>query len=117
MKPRLTAARDSMNLAKKKKYTLLCFTAAIPMLLFVGNIPLANNGNDSENNGNMITIVGAEHLKINKLVSADFRFSPNSPIHVRHGDTLVIKETSGDVHTLTFVEASTIPPTFNGVFF
>jgi len=105
-----------LNLTGKKKYSLLCFTAAIPILLFFANTPIANNGGESENNST-VTIVGAEHFQINKVVSADFRFSPNSPIHVRHGDTLAIKETSNDGHTLTFVDASALPSTFNGIFF
>ena len=44
-----------MNLAGKKKYSLLCFTAAIPILLFFANTPIANNGGESENN-NTVTI-------------------------------------------------------------
>jgi hypothetical protein len=105
-----------VNLAKKKNVTMLCFSAVIPVLLLVAVNPYANHKNGSDD-PRVIMIVGGEQLHVNKMISSDFRFSLDGPLHVKQGDTIVIKESTGDGHTLTFVDASALPSTFNGVIF
>ena len=106
-----------MNLERKKKYSLLCISAIIPALLIISSASYASNSEKSDEGGNTIRTVGGEQVRFNKLVSSNFRFSPGRPVHVTQGDTITLTESSGDGHTLTFVEASALPTTLNGVFF
>jgi len=105
-----------MYLERKKKYSLICISAIIPALLILASVRYATSEN-SDDSGNTIRTVGGESVQINKLVSSNFRFSPNQPVHVKQGDTITLKETSGDGHTFTLVETSALPSTFNGILF
>lgn len=106
-----------MNLERKKKLSILCISAIIPTLLILASATYASNSEDSGEDGKTIRTVGGEQVRLNKVVSSDFHFSPSRPVHVRQGDTITLKETSGDGHTFTLVEASALPTTFNGIFF
>jgi len=106
-----------MYLERKKKYSLICISAIIPALLIISSASYASNSEKSEDGGSTIRTVGGEQVRFNKLVSSNFRFSPNRPVHVTQGDTITLTESSGDGHTLTLVEASALPTDLNGVFF
>ena len=106
-----------MHLERKKKYSLVCISAIIPALLIISSASYASNSEKSEDGGSTIRTVGGEQVRFNKLVSSNFRFSPNRPVHVTQGDTITLTESSGDGHTLTLVEASALPTDLNGVFF
>ncbi|TLX98726.1 MAG: hypothetical protein E6K90_08945, partial [Thaumarchaeota archaeon] len=106
-----------MYLERKKKYSLVCISAIIPALLIISSASYASNSEKSEDGGNTIRAVGGEQVRFNRQISSNFRFSPGHPVHVKQGDTITLKETSGDGHTVTLVEASALPTTFNGVIF
>ena len=106
-----------MYLERKKKYSLVCISAIIPALLIISSASYASNSEKSEDGGTTIRTVGGEQVRFNRQITSNFRFSPNQPVHVKQGDTITLKETSGDGHTLTLVEASALPTDLNGVFF
>ena len=106
-----------MYLERKKKYSLICISAIIPALLIISSASYASNSEKSEDGGTTIRTVGGEQVRFNRQITSNFRFSPNQPVHVKQGDTITLKETSGDGHTFTLVEASALPTTFNGVIF
>src|SRR5712691_2151007 len=106
-----------MYLERKKKFSLLCISAIIPTLLIISSASYASNSEDSGEGGRTIRTVGGEQVRFNKLITSNFHFSPNHPVHVKQGDTITLKETSGDGHTFTLVETSALPSTFNGILF
>src|SRR5438445_11236022 len=103
-----------MYLERKKKYSLICISAIIPALLIISSASYASNSEKSEDGGTTIRTVGGEQVRFNRQITSNFRFSPNQPIHDKQCDTIILKETSGDGHTLTLVEASALPTTFTG---
>lgn len=103
---------------KKEKYTLICVSAIIPALLLVASARYATSSSEeSDDSGRTIRTVGSEQVRINRVITSNFRFSPNHAVHVKQGDTITLKETTNDGHTFTLVEASALPTTFNGVIF
>jgi plastocyanin len=104
----------SQNLNTKfgnKKYLIITAALAIAALLvFVSAVTVAADTSTPQ-----IDIVGTNRVTINAIISSTFHFQPGT-ISVKQGDTITIKEHTGDAHTFTLVDASLEPTTANTVF-
>src|SRR5439155_24598784 len=62
-----------------------------------------------------ITAAGNERAVINEGFFNTYRFQPDHPIFVHTGDTIILTDTSNDVHTLSLVDRSLLPTNTSGV--
>ena len=90
-----------MSLKPNRNHAFILISVVIPVVLLVAGIA------NAQSDGNAISAVGREGVKINEEVFATFHFSPGK-IHVKSGDTIIFKDLTTDPHTLSIVTASDI---------
>lgn len=104
--------RIQMNIEKRRKQ-LIAIALVSSILVLAGTMLIqASTANDED--GNLIQIVGGFHVKINRFISNDFRFSPGT-IHVRHGGKITVFNLTPEAHTFSLVDPSLLPTTVNDV--
>jgi hypothetical protein len=98
-----------MNLDRRREFILISLPVAFVLLAMILIPAFANSGKT-------ITTVGGNVIEINDHYSITLRFSPDHPIFVHQGQTIVLTEASNDVHTLSLVDKSLLPKTVGDVF-
>jgi plastocyanin len=89
--------------------------ALVAMLTFASIILLAGAVYASDQ-GKKVDIVGADSVKINHDIQSTFRFQPGEHIHVKSGHAITLTDSTTDPHTLSVVDQSLLPVTFDDVF-